>query len=265
MLIHPSAVSDLSADPDAERGVLTVGERAAAWFQPRPGELLGLAVLVLGAVVATLLWWQQAATGPGGIAEVAAAGVTIAEDGQAAGAAPGVTPQVGTDPAPAPSGGAGPAGGGAPASMLTVYVTGAVRTPGLVTLPAGARVGDAVLAAGGTTTDADPARANLARLVTDGEHVHLPAVGETLLAPIPGSDPGPGSDAPGSAGSGLIDLNTADAAALETLPGIGPARAAAIVEHRTRHGPFGVPGDLRDVAGIGEATFQRLSSHVVVR
>ncbi len=249
-------LTDPSADPDADRDVLPLGERLAAWFQPRPGELLGLAVLVLGAVVATLLWWQQAATGPGGIAEVATAGVAITEDGEAAGAAPGVT---------APSGDAAPEGGGAPAGMLTVYVTGAVRTPGLVTLPAGARVGDAVLAAGGTTTDADPARANLARLVTDGEHVHLPAVGETPVAPTPGPDPGPSPNAPGTAGSAPIDLNTADAAALEALPGIGPARAAAIVEHRTRHGPFGVPGDLRDVAGIGEATFQRLAPHVVVR
>ncbi len=258
-------LTDPSADPHPERGDLTLGDRVAAWFQPRPGELLGLAVLVLGAVVATLLWWQQAATGPGGIAEAAAAGVAIAEDGEAAGPAPGVAAPGITDPASAPSGDTGREGGGVPAGMLTVYVTGAVQTPGLVTLPTGARVGDAMLAAGGPTADADPARVNLARLVTDGEQVHLPAVGEALAAPLPGPDPGLDPAAAGVTGSGPIDLNTADAAMLETLPGIGPARAAAIIEHRTRFGPFGVPGDLRDVAGIGEATFQRLAPLVVVR
>ncbi len=266
MLTDPSVDPDPSADRDPARGDIPRGHRVAAWLQPRPGELLGLALLVLGAVVATLLWWQQAATGPGGVAEAVAAGVAVAEDGEAAGAAPGVTDPVSERPESSGSVGAtGSAGRADRVSMLTVYVTGAVRTPGLVTLPAGARVGDAVLAAGGTTADADPTRANLARLVADGEQVHLPAVGEDPVVTPSGPGPGPGPDTAAEAGSGPIDLNTADAAALESLPGIGPARAAAIIEHRTRHGPFGVPGDLRDVTGIGEATFQRLAPHVVVR
>jgi competence protein ComEA len=244
-------LTDPSADPDTDPGDLPLTGRLAAWLQPRPGELIGLAVLVLGAVVATIVWWHQAATGPAGIAEVAAAGVAIDAGGDVAGAAPGVSEPDG-DTAE---------GVTAPASPLTVHVSGAVRAPGLVTLPAGARVGDAVLAAGGLTPDADPARANLARLLADGEQVHLPASGEAPVVPPPGSE----EHAAGSPGTGPIDLNTADAAALESLPGIGPARAAAIIEHRTRHGPFDVPGDLRDVSGIGEQTFQRLAPDIVVR
>ncbi|MEX2548929.1 MAG: helix-hairpin-helix domain-containing protein [Nitriliruptoraceae bacterium] len=245
-------LTDASTDPHNDEGGLPLAGRLAAWLQPRPGELIGLVVLVVGAVVATLLWWQQAATGPAGIAEVAAAGVAIDVEGVAAGPARGVEEE---DP------GAVPRVDGEVLARVTVHVTGAVRTPGLVTLPADARVGDAVLAAGGLAADADPTRANLARIVADGEQVHVPAVGEGPLVPPPGS----GQDAEDPADGRPIDLNTADAAMLESLPGIGPARAAAIIEHRARHGPFAVPGDLRDVSGIGEQTFQRLAPDLVVR
>jgi competence protein ComEA len=140
-----------------------------------------------------------------------------------------------------------------PAS-LTVHVTGAVADPGLVVVDDGARVADAIELAGGAADDAELHRLNLARPLHDGEQVHVPRDGEDLPAGATG-------DATGGAG-GPIDINRADAATLETLPGIGPARAQAIIEHRETHGPFAEPGDLREVPGIGEATFQRLADDV---
>jgi competence protein ComEA len=146
-------------------------------------------------------------------------------------------------------------------STVTVHVTGGVVAAGVVTLPGDARVGDAVTAVGGRTDDADLERINLARVLVDGEHIHVPRVGEEPIVAVP--------EASGGAGAvgtdGLLDLNRATAEELETLPGIGPTRAAAIVEHREEHGPFAVPGDLRAVSGIGEATFQTLAPLVVVR
>ena len=100
-------------------------------------------------------------------------------------------------------------------------------------------------------------RLNLARLVDDGERIHVPRVGED--APPP--------EQPASRGvlpDGRIDLNAASLAELETLPGVGPARAQAIIAEREAR-PFRVPGDLRRVPGIGEATFQRLAPLVAVR
>jgi competence protein ComEA len=148
---------------------------------------------------------------------------------------------------------------------VVVHVSGAVRRPGLLTLPAGARVGDAIEAAGGPTEDADVDRLNLARPLQDGEHVHLPRHGEELpRSADPPAGGGTGADASGTDAAGRIDLNRASAAELETLPGIGPAKASAIVSHRDEHGPFRTPGDLRAVPGIGEKTFQRLADLVTV-
>jgi competence protein ComEA len=140
-----------------------------------------------------------------------------------------------------------------------VHVTGAVALPGLLTLAPGARVGDAVAAAGGALPDAWLDRVNLARPVADGEQVHVPRVGED--APPPAAS-GPTSQ--GILPDGRVDLNRATAEELATLPGIGPARAAAIIAAREEQ-PFDEPGDLRRVPGIGEATFQRLAPLVAVR
>jgi competence protein ComEA len=146
---------------------------------------------------------------------------------------------------------------------VTVHVTGAIVTPGVVTLRAGARVADAVDAAGGLGADAELARINLARPLADGEHVHVPRVGEEPLSTPPSTGAPP--DQPGAMdAAGRLDLNRATAEELQSLPGIGPSRSAAIVRHREEHGPFRVPGDLRAVPGIGEATFQGLADLVVV-
>lgn len=138
-----------------------------------------------------------------------------------------------------------------------VHVSGAVREPGVVTLPEGSRVADAVAASGGAMPDARLDRLNLARRVDDGERIHVTRVGED--APPP--------EEPASRGvlpDGRIDLNAASQTELETLPGVGPARAQAIIAERDARA-FRVPGDLRRVPGIGEATFQRLAPLVAVR
>ena len=139
------------------------------------------------------------------------------------------------------------------AAAVVVHVAGAVAHPGVLELPAGSRVVDAVDGAGGLTPEADGLRLNLAALVGDGERVYVPAVGE----PDPPSPAG-GAPSGSAAPAGPININSADAAALETLPGVGPATAAAIVEHRERIGRFSSVDQLLDVRGIGEAKLEAM-------
>ncbi|WP_229718171.1 helix-hairpin-helix domain-containing protein [Microbacterium aerolatum] len=124
---------------------------------------------------------------------------------------------------------------------LYVHVLGQVDEPGLYVLEPDARVVDALAAAGGTLDDADLQAVNLARLLSDGEQLVVPAVGAA---------PDGGATAP--VGDGLIDLNNADQAALETLPRIGPALAQRIIDWREANGRFGSVDDLLAVSGIGE-------------
>jgi competence protein ComEA len=140
---------------------------------------------------------------------------------------------------------------------VVVSVVGLVARPGLVTLPPGARVADALQAAGGLLPGADPASVNLAALVTDGAQI---AVG------VPGAGTGPvaGGGAAGAGGSGRVDLNTASAAELDALPGIGPVLAQRIVDHRSRNGPFRSIEQLDDVPGIGPAIAAELADLVAV-
>ena len=140
---------------------------------------------------------------------------------------------------------------------VVVHVAGAVATPGVHELPAGSRVIDAVEASGGLAADADAGAVNLAAEVEDGSQVYVPRIGEVPPGPAP-------SAAGGGETSGPIDLNTADAELLDTLPGIGPATAAAIVDHRERNGPFGSVEGLLDVRGIGEAKLAALRDLVRV-
>jgi len=146
---------------------------------------------------------------------------------------------------------------------VVVDVAGAVARPQVVRLPVGARVVDAIAAAGGATDDADLARLNLARVLLDGEQVLVPRPGDPVPAPdlAPATAAGGGSGAPG--GAGPVDLNPADEATLETLPGIGPVLAGRIVEHRATR-PFGSVDELVDVPGIGPALMARLRDRVRV-
>jgi competence protein ComEA len=142
-------------------------------------------------------------------------------------------------------------------AAIVVSVAGRVRHPGLVRLPAGARVQDALEAAGGVLPGTDLAFVNLARHLVDGE---LLVVG---VSPPPGADPG-GAGNPAGGGGGRVNLNTATPAELDALPGIGPALAQRIIEYRTAHGGFRSVDDLRRVEGIGDAKFAQLKDRVTV-
>lgn len=158
-----------------------------------------------------------------------------------------------------PAGDSSP-GPGAGAGELFVHVSGAVVTPGLVVVPAGSRVLDAVAAAGGFTAEADPAGVNLARPLGDGEQLVVPRLGE---APPAAAPPG-GSDGAAASSSAKVNLNTAAVSELETLPRIGPALAQRIVDWREANGRFASPDDLRNVTGIGEKIFDGLKDRVTV-
>ena len=156
----------------------------------------------------------------------------------------------------------GPSAGSSGTGGLLVHVAGAVGAPGVVSLPEGARVVDAIEAAGGAREDADTDQLNLARPVVDGEQVRVPVVGEVLEAASPG--PQASSTASGGSGAGPINVNTATASELEALPGIGPALAERIVSHREANGPFKSLDDLTDVPGIGKAKLEALRTEATV-
>jgi len=142
---------------------------------------------------------------------------------------------------------------------VVVDVAGAVLTPGVHHLETGARVVDAIDAAGGLAPDADPARINLAAVLVDGQQIYVARVGEAPpLAATANGPVSPGGPVP------LVDLNTASATELEDLPGIGPATAEAIIDHRQRNGPFTSVDDLLDVRGIGDAKLEQLRDRVTV-
>lgn len=137
-------------------------------------------------------------------------------------------------------------------SAIFVHILGAVARPGLYELRDGDRAVDAVAAAGGFLEAADQSQLNLARLLVDGEQIVVPEVGETPAV------------APGTTASGLVNLNTADAATLETLPRVGPAMAARIIEWREANGPFTAVDDLLGITGVGDKTFEGLRELVTV-
>lgn len=150
------------------------------------------------------------------------------------------------------------ASGGA---MVVVDVAGRVRRPGIVVLPLGSRVVDAVEAAGGLRRGVRAASVNLARLLVDGEQIVVgqgsPTGGGSLAGASPGGVPHP-------AAPGLVNLNTADTAALESLPGVGPVTAQAILTWRTENGGFTAIDQLLEVSGIGEATLAEIAPHVTL-
>lgn len=142
-------------------------------------------------------------------------------------------------------------------AQVYVYVTGAVANPGVYSLDEGLRVCDAVEAAGGLTEDADASTVNLARVLSDGEHIALPTKAEVETALAQRS-------AGGAAASSLVNINTADASALETLSGVGSATAQAIISDREQNGPFSTIEDLMRVDGIGEKKFAKLKDSICV-
>lgn len=189
------------------------------------------------------------------------------------------------------------------ATSIVVYVAGEVRRPNVYTLPPGSRVKDAVARAGGFTRRADPVAINLARRLRDEMQITVPAKRRAAARPTPiqepptptprpapsptvtpEPDPAPteapsapsdpesaapepsdgSSDSQPAGSAGLVNINTATQAELESLPGIGPSKAAAIIAYRQEHGPFARPEDLQDVSGIGPKTWEGLADKVTV-
>lgn len=193
------------------------------------GERLGVVALLVVLAAAASLWYVRSLP------------ATVAIDTIATAAPP--APIVATTPTP-----------------IFVHVTGRVARPGVYRLPEGARLVDAVAAAGGALHGADLDALNLAAPAVDGTQVHVPRRGE-----VP--PPAVGAAVAGDAGidpSGRVNLNTASAAELETLPGIGPALAQRIIDFRSANGPFVAVDDLDEVSGIGPATLEELRPLVTV-
>jgi competence protein ComEA len=194
-------------------------------FVPVVGATVGGAVaIVVALVVGFLVWRSRPHAEP--VPTVAASGVAAAA----------------ATPSPA---------------TIVVSVLGRVQRPGLVRLPQGARVADAIEAAGGVLPGTDLGYLNLARKLVDGE---LLAIG---VGPAPSA---PAAGAPGGSGGqpGLINLNTATLAELDSLPGVGPVLAQRIIDHRNRTGGFKSVEELRKVDGVGDARFEQLKDLVTV-
>lgn len=165
--------------------------------------------------------------------------------------------------------------GTVPPTRIAVHVVGAVRNPGVFHLEPGSRGDDALRAAGGAADNADVRRVNLAAPVRDGEQLYIPRVGERVTPVIASpaatspdattSSPGP-SDASSSRTTVplIVDLNRAMADDLDRLPGVGPSTAKAIIDHRTRNGPFASVDDLLAVRGIGPAKLAEIRKWVRV-
>ena len=209
---------------------------------------VGIAALLVVALAAGLIWYRLGA-GDGGEPSTtrrAPTSTTPAADSTGAGSS-------------ATSGSS--SGATKKGERATVHVAGAVTKPGVYDLDAGARVIDAIEAAGGGAPDADLNRLNLAAKVADGQRVLVQRVGEAAQA---------GSSSPGGSGggsadpSGLVSLNSATQAELEALPGIGPTLAEAIITERERRGGFRSVNELRDVRGIGEKRFADLKDKVTI-
>jgi competence protein ComEA len=216
-----------------------------------PSHLLVLVLLVAGALTATG-WWVVRADDRGTVvAPVSAA------DGPLVSPAP--APSTTTGPSPPP---AGPsvAASAAPSGTIVVDVAGKVRRPGIATLPLGSRVVDAISAAGGPRRGAAVGSLNLARVLTDGEQVvvGIPAPGGVAASAVTTPDASAGSAIP------MVNLNSANQADLEELPGIGPVTAQAILTYRSENGPFTAVDQLVDVSGIGDATLAKIAPFVTL-
>jgi competence protein ComEA len=214
-----------SAVPGSSSGERAAGRRALAAFDPgrRAVRALGVLALVVAVVVGFVVWRVRPKAEP------------VAGD-------PGAVTMAAV---PASS----------PVAFIVVSVVGRVNRPGLVRLPQGARVADAIEAAGGVLAGTDLGYLNLARKVVDGE---LIAIG---VSPPPAP---PGGAGTGAAPGGLVNLNTATVAELDTLPGVGPVLAQRIVDHRNRTGGFKSVEELRKVEGVGDARFEQLKDLVTV-
>ena len=152
-------------------------------------------------------------------------------------------------------------------SVAEVYVDvdGAVVKPGVYRLKDGARVSQAIDAAGGLTAEADVTGLNRASKITDGQKIYVPTVGEQQAAAVSdGTDSGTATAPGAGSSSGLVNINTASAAELQTLSGIGPSMAQSIIDERTQNGAFTSVDDLMRVSGIGEKKLAKIKDCICV-
>ena len=214
--------------------------RARTWVHWFGGGRLATATVTVLAVGAGGWWLLRAPSPP------TEAGLPYASTSTSTLSSPGTT-------APA-----APADADAPAEVV-VHVAGAVAEPGVYELPSGSRVHVAIDAAGGPLPKAQPSALNLAAPLLDGERIYVPRVGESV--PVAVDD---GTSGPDAAPSGPVDVNHATVDELDELPGIGPATATAIVDHREESGPFASVDDLEAVRGIGPAKLDAIRDLVTV-
>lgn len=234
----PTEPPELPPRPPPPRRSVDLAGAWLAWFGPVRAIVTALSVV---AVCAGGYWLVRAPSPP------TEAGLPVATGSPTSTLAPPVATPATEPERPAP----------------VVHVAGAVAGPGVYRLAAGARVHTAIEAAGGAAPDADLDGLNLAAPVVDGQRIYVPVVGEIDPVTLPDGPP-PGAEPQTLPSDGPLDLNRATAAELEALPGIGPATAAAIVDDRTRHGPFASVDDLDRVPGIGPAKLGALRDLVSV-
>jgi competence protein ComEA len=244
----------------ARRG-LTPGTALAGWLHDRlPPTLQGrvqlgashltVVALIVAAALAATCWWVIRADG-------AATGVPVAADrSRGSSATPLVTPVAS---AAASSRATAAPVSPSPSGTIIVDVAGKVRRPGIATLPAGARVVDALRAAGGARRGVDLGSLNLARVLSDGEQILVGVPAPPGIAASAAAAP-VGTGAPPT----LVNINTAGQAELETLPGVGPVTAQAILRWRSENGSFTAVDDLLEVSGIGDATLAKIAPFVTL-
>ena len=146
---------------------------------------------------------------------------------------------------------------------LRVYVTGAVAHPDVYLLSTGSIIRDALVAAGGAAADADLNRINLAQQVYDQQQIYVPRLGEEN-PPLPSPPVSLTSTSGNVQATGKVNINTATAEELDTLPGIGPAIAQRIIEYRQTNGPFQSIEEIKNVSGIGDKLFEKLKDLITV-
>lgn len=247
-----------SAPPTAQRPAWWRRIRARVPIRLDPGRRAALAVgvAVLAAALLTGLW--MLAVRPRALA-VPAAPVAGAQT---------VGPGAATEIRSTPDSAVPPPGPTAPPAVVVVDVAGRVRHPGLYRLPSGARIDDAVRAAGGALAGVDLASLNLAARVVDGQQILVgvaPAIGPLAAPGGSGAGPaGPSAGPANGASAGPVDVNTAALEQLETLPGVGPVLGQHILDWRAAHGRFATVDQLLDVTGIGPAKFAALRGLVSV-